>query len=63
MVGGYDTCTGHPVMIVVVVVVVIPAQAVIFREEDVEKKICSLAFIFKSHRNNEMIEWFAIYFL
>jgi hypothetical protein len=61
--GGYNARTGHPVMIVVVVeMVVVTVQATVFRAEEVVVIWNLLAFIFKSHRNNEMIEWFAKYF-
>jgi hypothetical protein len=64
MMGGYNACTGHPVMIVVVVVtVIVIAQAIVFMTEDVICVVCLPASIFKSHRNNEMIRWFAKYFL
>jgi hypothetical protein len=63
MMGGYNACTGHPVMIVVVVMEIVATQAVIFMIEDRIPDMCLLASIFKSHRNNEMIRWFAKYFL
>jgi hypothetical protein len=47
MMGGYNACTGHPVMIVVVVVVLmVMAQALIFNAEDVREMMCLLASIF-----------------
>jgi hypothetical protein len=64
MMGGYNACTGHPVMIVVVVVMeIVITQAAIFVSEEQILEMCLLASIFKSHRNNEMIRWFAKYFL
>lgn len=63
--GGYHAYTGHPVMMVVVVEMKeINAQAVIIvRSDGTDWSMCLPAFIFKSHRNNEIIEWFAKYFL
>lgn len=49
-------------VVVVVEMVLITMQASVFRAEENEIIWCLLAFIFKSHRNNEMIEWFAKYF-
>jgi hypothetical protein len=49
-------------IVVVVEMVVVTKQATVFRAEEVVVIWNLLAFIFKSHRNNEMIEWFAKYF-
>jgi len=50
-------------MVVVIVEMVVTTQAVGFRAEAFGLIWWILAFIFKSHRNNEIIEWFAKYFL
>jgi len=51
-------------MDVVVVKMPVKVQATLLRAEDNDwMLLCLLASIFKSHRNNEMIEWFAKYFL
>jgi hypothetical protein len=51
------------VIVVVAVMVEITAKAVNFRAEDVDGLLSLTASIFKSHRNNEMIQCFAKYFL
>jgi hypothetical protein len=49
---------------IVEVVMVVKAQALHPGNEMAEwSTTCLPASIFKSHRNNEMIEWFAKYFL
>jgi hypothetical protein len=47
----------------VVVAVKMGVQEFLRSEDSDRMKVCLLASIFKSHRNNEMIKWFAKYFL
>jgi hypothetical protein len=54
--------TGHPVMIVIIDVVIAQTGAVIRKDAGVENMVLP-AFIYDYERNNEMIEWFAKYFL